>query len=629
MQKILAFILLAGWVQPAIAQPYALVIRGGHVIDPRNHIDAVLDLAVNDGRIVRVGKDIDVRQAAQVVDACGLYVTPGLIDMHTHVFFGTDAGRAYSNGPMAVQPDGFTFRTGVTTVVDAGCAGWRSFPLFKSQVIDRVQTRVLAFLNIVGEGMRGGAYEQDTSDMDGKLTGLTAQRYREDIVGVKVAHFEHPNWKPVDEAVKAGRLAGIPVMIDFGGSEPPLSLEELFMRRLRPGDIFTHCYGQLRDRESIVDTLTKQVKPFVWAARKKGIVFDVGYGEISFAFSQAQAAVAGGFYPHSISTDMHARSVNDAMKDILNVMSKFMAMGVPLDSVIAETTWNPAREIRHEELGHLSVGAVADIAIFGMREGTFGFYDYTGAKITGSRKLECEMTVRGGRIVYDLDGIAQPLVLPRPLRRRTHSAEEEEAGSAAQRGGDARMALRVGATPEYIKALTSEWQGERFPDGRPKVPDEILERLKKVSLEDAWNVLRNKGYQNQFEGDWHVIHPDSVMTGRVVTAQYMPLRPDLAKEVKEQGRVEGRNQQGGTNSWPIDILVDGDVYVADSYLKMADGTLIGDNLGNAIYARSHRGVVFYGSVRDEAGLSEIEGFNGWVKGVDPSYIQQMMLTGIN
>jgi regulator of RNase E activity RraA len=190
-------------------------------------------------------------------------------------------------------------------------------------------------------------------------------------------------------------------------------------------------------------------------------------------------------------------------------------------------------------------------------------------------------------------------------------------------------AQRVGSTPEYIISLTSQWKGERFADGRPKVPDAILERLKKISLEDAWGVLRNKGYQNQFEGDWKVINPDSVMTGRVVTAQYMPSRPDLIDVVKAQGKVEGRAQQGGTNSWPIDVLVDGDVYVADGYLKMADGTLIGDNLGNAIYAKSHRGVIFYGSVRDEQGLSEIQGFNGWIKGSDPSYIQQMMLTSIN
>jgi regulator of RNase E activity RraA len=191
------------------------------------------------------------------------------------------------------------------------------------------------------------------------------------------------------------------------------------------------------------------------------------------------------------------------------------------------------------------------------------------------------------------------------------------------------QAQRVGSSPEYIKTLTADWKGERLPDGRPKVSDAILERLKKVSMEDAWGVLRNKGYQNQYEGDWIVIQPDSVMTGRVVTAQYMPSRPDLIKVVKEEGKAEDRDQQGGTNSWPIDILTSGDVYVADGYGKMADGTLIGDNLGNSIYAKSQRGVIFYGSVRDQAGLSEIKGFNGWIKGQDPSYIQQMMLTSIN
>lgn len=190
-------------------------------------------------------------------------------------------------------------------------------------------------------------------------------------------------------------------------------------------------------------------------------------------------------------------------------------------------------------------------------------------------------------------------------------------------------AQRVGSSPEYIKALTSEWKGERFPDGRPKVPDAILKRLKNISIEEAWGVLRNKGYMNQFEGDWTVLWPDSAMTGRVVTAQYMPLRPDLQDQVKEQGKAEGRAQKGGTNSWPIDILTEGDVYVADGYGKIADGTLIGDNLGNSIYSRSKRGVIFYGSVRDQEGLEEIKGFNAWIKGSDPSFINQMMLTSIN
>lgn len=190
-------------------------------------------------------------------------------------------------------------------------------------------------------------------------------------------------------------------------------------------------------------------------------------------------------------------------------------------------------------------------------------------------------------------------------------------------------AQNVGSSPEYIKALTAEWKGERFADGRPKVSDAILERLKKISIEEAWGVLRNKGFQNQYEGDWTIINPQEAMTGRVVTAQYMPLRPDLEKQVKAQGKIENRAQQGASNSWPIDILTNGDVYVADAYGKIADGTLIGDNLGNSIYAKSQRGVVFYGSVRDQEGLTEIKGFNGWIKGADPSYIQQMMLTSIN
>ena len=191
-------------------------------------------------------------------------------------------------------------------------------------------------------------------------------------------------------------------------------------------------------------------------------------------------------------------------------------------------------------------------------------------------------------------------------------------------------AQQVGSTPEQIRLLTSEWNGERFPDGRPKVSDALLERLKNISIEEAWGVLRNKGYNNQYEGDWQIIWPDSVMTGRVVTAQYMPLRPDFDKFIKTTGvEKEGRSPKGGTNSWPIDVLVNGDVYVADSYGKMADGTLIGDNLGNSIYSRSNRGVIFYGSVRDQEGLSEIDGFNAWIKGQDPSYIREMMLTSIN
>ena len=191
------------------------------------------------------------------------------------------------------------------------------------------------------------------------------------------------------------------------------------------------------------------------------------------------------------------------------------------------------------------------------------------------------------------------------------------------------VAQQITPTVDQVKSLTSQWTGERFPDGRPKVPDALLKRLEKVSMEEAWGFLRNKGYNNQFENDWIIIDDDRVMTGRALTAQYMPLRTDVNDLVKEIGKAEGRAQAGGTNSWPIDVLMDGDVYVADSYGKIVDGTLIGDNLGNAIYAKSKRGVIFYGSVRDMAGLTAIDGFNGWIKGHDPSFIQQMMLTTIN
>ncbi|MBS1608242.1 MAG: amidohydrolase/deacetylase family metallohydrolase [Bacteroidetes bacterium] len=408
---ILSLLLLSLTVFP---QQYSIVIKEGHVIDPKNNIDGVMDVAINDGKIVTVAKNIDSRQAIQVVNAKGLYVMPGIIDMHCHNFFGTEPDHYLSNGLTAVAPDGFTFRCGVTTVVDAGGAGWKSFPTFKKNIIDNSQTRVLSLLNIVGEGMRGGAYEQNTNDMDSKMTALVAKANPGVVVGIKVAHFEGPEWTPVDRAVEAGKMANIPVMIDFGGSTPPLSIDELFMKHLRPGDIFTHCFGHLKTREAIVDETTKDLKPFVWDAKKRGIVFDVGYGGISFVFEQAIPAIKKGFYPNSISTDLHGGSMNNAMKDQLNVMSKFLAMGMPLNEVIKASTWNPAQEIKREDLGHLSAGAEADIAILNLREGKFGLFDYTGYKIETDKKFECEMTIRAGKIVYDLNGIANPIVPPKP-----------------------------------------------------------------------------------------------------------------------------------------------------------------------------------------------------------------------
>ena len=415
MQKFYLFLIWSLFLFGNITygQTYSIVIKGGHVIDPKNNINGPMDVAINDGKIALVAKNIDAKQATQVVDAKGLYVTPGLIDIHGHVFFGTEPDHYLSNGLTAVPPDGFTFRVGVTTIADAGGAGWKNFPEFKQNIIDNSKTRVLSFLNIVGEGMRGGAYEQDTRDMDPKMTASMAKSYKNYIVGIKVAHYEGPEWTPVDKAVEAGKIADIPVMIDFGRSNPPLSIEDLFMKHLRPGDIYTHTYTLLEDnvRETIVDESTKKVKPFVWEAQKRGIIFDVGYGGASFNYSQAIPALKSGFFPNTISTDLHIGSMNGSMKDQLSVMSKFLGIGMELQPVIQASTWNAAKVIKREDLGHLSVGAVADVAVLNLREGKFGFYDKTGYKVEGNKKFECEMTIREGKIVYDLNGIANPIVV--------------------------------------------------------------------------------------------------------------------------------------------------------------------------------------------------------------------------
>lgn len=387
------------------AQEYDLVIKGGHLIDPQNGIDAPMDVAVLDGKIARVSENIDASSAEIVVDATGRFVTPGILDIHTHNFHGTDSYLA--NGFLSVQPDGYTFKAGVTTVVDVGSSGWRNFEQFKTQTIDKSKTRVLAFLNIVGTGMKGGAWEQDLYDMDARLTAMTAKQFTDVVVGVKVAHYYSHEWDPVERGVEAGTLADIPVMIDFGSVIPELSLETLLMKKLRPGDIFTHTFGNTNGRIHIVDEDGK-LRPYVKQAQERGVIFDVGHGGGSFVFMQAIPAMEQGFRPNTISTDLHTGSMNGGMKDMLNVMSKFLNMGMDLQEVIEASTWKPAKVIKRPDLGHLSEGAGADIAVFTLREGKFGFVDVRRNKMDGTKKLECELTVRDGKVVYDLNGISSP-----------------------------------------------------------------------------------------------------------------------------------------------------------------------------------------------------------------------------
>jgi dihydroorotase len=392
--------LLAAPPQPPAALD--LLIRGGHVIDPRNNIDAVMDVAIAGGRIVEVSRAIEPSRAARVADASGLYVVPGLIDLHAHVFYGTEPDAYLSNGDIAVQPDAHAPRAGVTTMVDAGGAGWRNFRQFNEQVIARAKTRVLAFLNIVGNGMKGGPAEQDLADMNATLTAMRVREHRDLIVGIKTAHYRGPEWDPVDRAVEAGTLAEVPVMVDFGDFRPERPFEDLVLKHLRPGDIYTHTYLQ---RVPMLDPQGK-IRQFLFDAQKRGIIFDVGHGSGSFAYSQAEPATAQGFWPDTISTDLHGSSMVGGMKEMTNVMSKFLDLGMSLRNVIARSTWRPAQVIKRPELGHLGPGAPADVTVLNLRQGAFGFIDVLGGRKAGTQKLEAELTVREGRVLWDLNGIS-------------------------------------------------------------------------------------------------------------------------------------------------------------------------------------------------------------------------------
>ena len=386
-------------------QNYDLVIKNGHIIDKKNNIDFIGDIGISNGIIKYVGEELPINSSRKIINAKSLIVVPGLIDIHSHNFHGTIPNRYLSNSFSALPPDGFSFRSGITTIVDVGGAGWKNFEVFKEQVIEKSKTRVLAFLNIIGLGMQGGEIEQNIDDMDAMLTAEMANKYPEHIVGIKLAHFNGYNWIPVDKVTKAGELSDRPVMIDFGGSNPLMPLDSLLLHKLRPGDIFTHTYANVRGRMSIVDGNNK-LHDFVKEAQNKGIIFDVGHGGGSFAFSQAIPAINQGLKPNTISTDLHTGSMNGGMKDLLNVMSKFLNMGLNLNEVITSVTWDAAKSIKKENLGNLSVGSVADITILNLREGDFGFIDTKNKKMNGTKKLECELTIKDGKIVYDLNGLA-------------------------------------------------------------------------------------------------------------------------------------------------------------------------------------------------------------------------------
>lgn len=389
--------------QVAIAQSQEIdiLIKNGHVFDPKNNVDGIQDVAIANGKILNVASNIKPGHAKTVVDANGFYVIPGLIDPHTHVFVGSQANK-FADGNNSLSPDDFSFKAGITTVVDAGTSGWRNFPLFKTQVIDQSKTRILAFLNIASNGMTGDDVQEDIIQMDVGKTAEMIQRYPEIIVGVKIGHYRGESWTPFDRAIEAASSTGKPVFVEC--HLPEYSLQDQ-LERMRPGDIITHSFENISEREPVVNEDGK-VLAYVLEAQEKGILFDVGHGGAGFWFNQAIPALEQGLWPDSFGTDLHRFSMNAGMKDMLNLMSKFLNMGMPLKEVLLRGTWNAAKAIGRDDLGHLGTGAVADIAILGLKKGEFGFIDARNNRITGGQKFEAEMTIRAGEMVWDLNGLA-------------------------------------------------------------------------------------------------------------------------------------------------------------------------------------------------------------------------------
>jgi dihydroorotase len=398
----------------AQSQParYDLVLKGGHVIDPANRIDGVMDVAVSKSKIAAVQKDIPSTDAGKVVDVSGLYVTPGLIDIHFHIghggaplnWFAPDA-RAHE-APLGIPAD-IALQSGVTTIVDAGTAGAETFLQEKEEVIDRAKVRVLAFLNIVANGMQG-ELEQSLDEMDPKRCADTIKQYRDIIVGVKTAHYwtdlpwdaEHVPWAAVDRAEECGRTANVPVMFDFWPRPPERGYDELILKKMRPGDIHTHVFAQ----QFPIILPDGKLNPIMTQARARGVFFDVGHGAGSFWFRNAVPAMKQGFVPDSMSTDLHTG--NYTILSMNDVMSKFLSMGVPLEDIIRRSTVNPAHEIHRPELGTLSVGSEADIAVLDVLQGNFSYIDCGFARMNGKVKLTARMTVRAGRILYDPSGLS-------------------------------------------------------------------------------------------------------------------------------------------------------------------------------------------------------------------------------
>lgn len=387
---------------------YDLILKGARVLDPSQDLDGKFDIAVKDGKIGSLEKVIPAEEGEKVLDASGYLLTPGLVDMHCHIY---PRYPFEEDGLPTIQGDAHMFRSGVTACVDAGTCGSRDFLQFKEQIIDRSELRVFAYINIASGGMVNLESEQDIRQFQPKIAAAIADTY-DCVVGIKTAHYwvgkpvdkDHPAWESVERAVEAGELCAKPVMADFQPNLPWRTYRELILEKLRPGDIHTHVYAQqfpLLDED-------RKVQDYMYRARERGVIFDLGHGAGSFWFRNAVPALQQGFYPDSISTDLYLDNVNGPVINLLHVMSKYLNMGMSLNEVIYRTTKRPAEIIGHEELGDLNVGREADMALLDIREGRFGFADAGHASLKGNKNLECVMTIRGGKVVYNPMAMGMP-----------------------------------------------------------------------------------------------------------------------------------------------------------------------------------------------------------------------------